>query len=242
MKRLLLAAALFAVQAGVSLAAPILIDNFTDPQFFGVGPGGSNPLTASQGIVTGANSIGGARNITITRTSGNSFDFISTGGIFELNLAAADAGSALVIWDGDTNNTINTTGLSVDLTDGGTNVAFQLFSRSDLVSPVTITVYSGANASSFTYNTPGLGFGLVPFTETFLYFSNFTTIAGTGADFTNVGAITLFIDSSALSRAGADTQIDLIGAVPVPEPSTMLLSGLAIAALGFVRRKRVANT
>lgn len=139
-------------------AAPILIDNFSTDQFFGVGPGGANPISNSQGASTGANSIGGARNATITRLSGSNFNFINlSGGILEFNTAASDTGTGLILWDGGTDN-VNSFGLgNTDLTGSGTNDRFRLLVRSDLVAPVTIVVYTSAtDYSTASFNLPGL--------------------------------------------------------------------------------------
>jgi len=219
-------------------AAPVLVDNFDDAQLVSVGPAGVNPLANSGGVLTGANSIGGARTVTVTRTAGNSFDFVLvSNGIFEFNLAAADAGSALIIWDGDTNPILNENGFGpVDMTDSGTNTHFVAMVRSDLVAPITFTIYSGTgNSSSFTINTPAAGF-VVPFAQYYIPFAAFVNTGGTGGDFSGVTALTALLDGT--NQPGTDFQLDLIGGDRVPEPGTFGLAGLLLGGLVYIARRR----
>jgi len=184
------------------------------------------------------NAIGGARSVIVTRTSGNGFEFVNVAaGLFEFNLGAGDSGSAQIIWDGDTNPALNENGFGpVDLTGGGTNTALIAFVRSDLIAPITFTVYSGAgNYSTFTIGTPGNGFA-VPFAEYYMLFGGFVSGGGTGADFTAVTAIAAFVDGT--SQPGAACQLDLLGTNRVPEPGTFGLAGLMLGSLlVFARRK-----
>lgn len=220
--------------------APIMIDSFNNTIHFasvGFAPG---TLSASSGTLTaGGESVGGARFFTITRT-GDGNDSINVSstlpGTFNFNLAANDIGTGLIIWDGDSNSTIDH-GLSVDLTSGGLNAHIQTSVRSDLVAPVVVTVYSGAgNFSTFTFSSPGLGFAATPYTVLNLAFAGFTVGGGSGANFASVTAVTLFVDGS--STPGLDFQIDYIQASEIPEPATFAVIGLGLAGIGFAGLRR----
>ena len=70
-------------------------------------------------------------------------------------------------------------------------------------------------------------------------FASFSTISGTGADFTNVGAIELEIQGK---FPATDLQLDFIksGTTVIPEPSTVVLTGLGLLAFVLYRRRRRA--
>jgi hypothetical protein len=106
-------------------------------------------------------------------------------------------GQSIITWDGNDGNAavLNGNGLGgINLTSTG-NDTFILGSVSnDLATQVEVRVYSGAaNWSSQTVSIPAGSLELaVPFP-----FLGFATGGGTGADFTNVGAIQLIINSAA---------------------------------------------
>jgi hypothetical protein len=162
-----------------------------------------------------------------------------TGGALTLSLAAADQGYALLTYDGDGNGTLNEAGISpTDVTDGGLNSYIGLSLRSDLSAPITMTFYSGiGNSSSFTLNTPALGFA-VPYTDYLVLMSSFVTQSGTGADFTNITAATLLIDGTSPTSAGVDLQVKNLMATPAPEPASIGLMAAGLAGLYFRRRRK----
>ena len=65
-----------------------------------------------------------------------------------------------------------------------------------------------------------------------LWYSDFTPILGTGADFSNVGAITF----TRFYGAANPVRFDGLETAIVPEPS-VLSFGALMAALGLVRRR-----
>jgi hypothetical protein len=74
----------------------------------------------------------------------------------------------------------------------------------------------------------------------FVAFTDFITQLGLGADFTNLGAFTLFIDGS--NVAGLDLQLNFIAATnPVPEPGTITLAGMGLVLMfgGSRVRRRI---
>lgn len=229
---------LFGVTALAASAAPILIDNFDTSQTLSVAAGGVNPTSVQGFVATGANSIGSLRDVVLTRTSGlGAMDFIvnevGVEGVAQYNSSSAAAGNALLIWDGNGNGLVDPTGLGgVDLTDGGLNTLVQALVRSDLISPMSMTIYTSAgNFSTFAFSSPGGGTGL-PFTVFNLPFVGFVP-TGTGADFSNVGAITLALTGP----TGLDLQLDLLATSEIPEPATFLLSGTALIGLAMLGRR-----
>ena len=244
-------------------AGPIVIDAFgTAQNQITVGPGtpGANPLSANGGIAA-PDALGGARNIGLTRTTGNGQDSVVVGqtpNLFEFSSAAANNSVGRIIWDGDTNGTVNPTGLGgVNLTGGGTNTFLRLQARSDITGTLYITVFTSATSySTVAITLPAAGFGATPFTEYIIPFSSFTQGApanvtsssigfnlgaATGAaNFSNVGAITLYVDGTGGSSAGLDTQIRLLQAdgVVTPEPVTLALAGAGLGLIGLLRRRK----
>jgi hypothetical protein len=157
---------------------------------------------------------------------------VVVGGVFSL-LLGTDPGSGFIIWDGDTNSTVDS-GLLTDLTSAGTNWSLYTSLRSDLVAPVTFTLYSATGSSSYTFSSPGLGFGATPFTNVNIPFTSFVVDTGTGVDFTAVTAITAALSGS--SVPGLDVEIDFVQG-GVPEPATFVLVGTALLCVGLIRRK-----
>ena len=118
--------------------------------------------------------------------------------------------SRLLQYDGiDGSISLDATGLGgVSLTGDATGTPVDpaaglvVFTRSDAAGEtLTITVHSdGSNSSSTTIAVP---LNLTSTEETFVPFSAFSVVSGTGADFTNVGAIeatvTLAVDSDVIA-------------------------------------------
>ena len=254
--------ALAALLATTLSAAPVVIDTFASTQgLVSVGPGTqANPLSNDAGV-SSSSSLGGARNIGVTRVAGDGFDFVNVStNLFEMNSAAADNATGKIIWDGDTNGTVNAaTGLGgVDLTAGGLNTGLRLRARSDVTGTIYITIFTSATSySTVALTLPGQGFGSTPFTEFFLPFATFAlganaTVTSNGvgfnlltatgtANFTSVTAITLLVDGTGPNSAGLDTQIQLLQAdteSSVPEPMTLALAGAGLGVLGILRRRR----
>ncbi|MFN7925226.1 MAG: PEP-CTERM sorting domain-containing protein [Bryobacteraceae bacterium] len=231
-------AALVAMQAN---AATVIIDSFTTTQSVTISGGSSPPnTTADTGVVTGAASAGGARNIMLTRTFGTGTDQskVNSGAapnpdILEFSVAANDLVNLLVLYDGGTDN-VNSQGLNLNLQIAGSNPRFEFLSRSDLAGTVTLTIYSGTGNASASFNLPALGFGATPFTLSSIPYASFA-----GVNFANVKAITLGIQGS----SGLDAQLDILQAKTddappgIPEPATLALTGAGIGALYLKRRR-----
>jgi hypothetical protein len=164
--------------------------------------------------------LGGERDIYVDRTAGNSAIFAESNGA-EGYLSHGQnpgvRGYSLFSWDGlDGNATsVNTDGLGgVNLTDpGGTSDAIALYIRScDLGAPVIVTVYTnGTNWSQATLNVPPSTYNTWFFLN---YATDFTQHGGSGATWTNVGAVTLEIDGR--DTADLDITIDVVAVGPAP--------------------------
>lgn len=171
--------------------------------------------------ITGGGILGGERDISLTLTSGAIVQQQAMNGENTASQSTA-TGNSLLTWDGVDSDasTLDPTGLGgVDLTVGGAeSFAFEIRSSASSPSNHTVTVYTdGANASEATIAIPNL-----PHFETILIpFSDFTTTIGVGADFTNVGAITLFIDLPANFSYSLIKDFSAIAPVPVVSISAM---------------------
>jgi uncharacterized repeat protein (TIGR01451 family) len=156
--------------------------------------------TTASSSVSGAGILGGERDMEIDLTggviAGNTLSATVSSGFFSYSQDATITGMGKLQWDGtDGSPTLNPTGLGgIDLTAGGTQDAFALsLFFDDLPVNMTLEVFTDAgNASSLTLTTPGLLFSSTSFV---LPYRSFTTTLGSGADFSNVGAITLSVGS-----------------------------------------------
>lgn len=192
----LLIAVLLTTLGPVSFAAPThhTLDHFDTPQAL---------LTAQLGTpdassVSGVDILGGERDMQVTVTSAPTANptarVEAADGLLLHSQDSQVTGQSLVQWDGvDGSMTLNDTGLgNYDLTEAGAHNGFGLtVEENDRETNLILTVYSGANASAYTLALPGSQ--TVP-TDYYIPFAAFTTQAGSGADFTKVGAITLLID------------------------------------------------
>ncbi|MFN0172054.1 MAG: PEP-CTERM sorting domain-containing protein [Bryobacteraceae bacterium] len=219
-------------------SAAVLIDNFNTTQNL-LASGVTNPVTDSSGVATAGTSIGDSRFASITRTVGGgtaSLDINSpTAGVFSVSNNNGVVSDPFVLWDGGIDGTISPTGLTgpaADLTGGGANNALRFVSSVDLSgAAVTFRFYTGSlgQFSEITQSLTGGGANL----EYLLPFAAFTATGG-GADFANVGAITMGITGP----AGVDLQMDLVETTnSIPEPATLGLVGAALIGLAYIRRK-----
>lgn len=162
----------------------------------------TNPGATNASVMTGAGILGGEREIQVTLLGGsnNGSDVIGSvsSGSFTLDSGATLDTSTLITWDGtdgDPNNALNPTGLGgVDLTNGGLDDAFLAQGVfSDQPFELVITVYTTAGQ----FSTLTRSFPDIPIPNNFAFlFTDFVPTGG-GADFSNVGAITLMITSLA---------------------------------------------
>lgn len=170
--------------------------------------------------------------LTKTTSAGYSDYTDTTTGAFALSNGANTKSTVLLVWDGkDANaNVINYTGLNgKDLSLNGQRNRINFTYSSDFIENkkvvLTFRVYTDANNASQAvlelYGASGSVLnGSVPF-------SSFTPFLGSGANMSNVGAISLLIDAT--SRNGIDFTIDSIElpctTAPVNTPPTITLVG-----------------
>lgn len=226
------------------LRADILIDPFTDFQYTAIS-GGPVGFQSSWDAISAGSILGSEREIYIERTSANSGSIsMDVDGSFTGALAYASSpatrGRGIIVYDGaDTNGAIDYTGLGgIDLTDAGQYLGVALSTTSDLGATVRFTIYTDATHYS-TFTNSILADPTFTFQSYFTRFADFSA-AGVdgGADFSNVGAITVELDGT--STPGTDIGIDYFAAT-VPEPSGAMLiffSGMMLMFRGRRHSRR----
>jgi uncharacterized repeat protein (TIGR01451 family) len=154
------------------------------------------PGVATSVSTGGTDIIGLRRDLAVLRLEGAGIASIGVaGGV--ATLAVADTtpdsrGEATITWDGDSDpNVLSPSGLGgVDLTVSSHSGFRVLVSTASAGTELVFTVYTDAgNASRAARRLPTIG---AP-TAVFVPFSSFRAIAGSGADFTSVGAIELVL-------------------------------------------------
>ena len=139
--------------------------------------------------------------------------------------APASDGQLWFEWDGlDNTPVIGQTGLGgIDLTEGGTQDAFsvQILLNTQATASLGFLVHTDANNYSIIQFAAPTGAS----TQT-IRFTDFSALAGSGAEFTNVGALSFFSDVGV-----PDANIQFGTFQTVPEPSTGLLVALGVLGL-----------
>jgi hypothetical protein len=238
--------------AGLSTAAPIVIDDFSVSQTLTVSGGSGLRNATPNGALAG---IGGQREFSVTRSAGTGSGQLDSNNLTPgfLSFASSDTSDAqfLVVWDGantaaspsaSLDSLTNLTfGLgNVDLTDGGTNsyLRFRADADNNGDIPVTIRIYQSLNkyVQASAIVAGDIGFTLENHDLLYTSFVGFGLGPGeTALDvIRNANAIALFGNPPVAS----DMSIDFVQAGAIPEPTTLTLLGSAILALGFVRRRR----
>lgn len=234
-------AACVVLSGGQQLRADFFVDTFDTFQTTNVNFAPSGYKSAFS-FKAAAEAVGGERDMLVERTG--------TSGLvrFDVNnsyLGAASfasgptvPGRGTLTWDGaDGLSTTNVTGLGgVDLTQSGANDKFLLRLISDLGATLTIKAYTdAANFSMASVAVPtNLSFIL---THQGILFSSFTIGGGSGANFANIGAISMEVDGT--GNPGTDVVFDyVITTALVPEPSSAALWLLGATGLACARRRR----
>ena len=173
--------------------------------------------TSASSSAAAPEALGGERDLFVELTGGTGrIELLANAFAPGMLIFAADpsaVGRRVVSWDGADGNgaSLSPAGLGgIDVTEDGANIALRLIMGADHSEGVaTLYIYTdAANYSTASVSIPNTGTGaadvrvLVPFEE-------FVAAAGSGADFTNVGAIQLEIEG----LAAVDGQIDDLGMI-----------------------------
>lgn len=233
------AAVIFSVLLVVlpSTSEALIIDHFNVNQILTL----SAPGSISSSVLGGA-ILGGERDISLNLISGIggvSIDSNISGlSILDQSGNSTVKAKSTITWDGiDGSSALDPIGLGgADLTESGASSGLGLgVVFDDLPAKLELSVYTNAgNWSKATLNLPGL---ILSPTNYIISFASFVTQAGTGADFSNVGAVSMLIDATI--APGTDLQIDFLNTVNlVPEPGTMMLIGIGLIGVYGVSRKK----
>lgn len=212
--------------------------------------------------------LGGYRDLVADLVGSNGFGVPSAtaevgGGGYSFSTTSGDKGIGRIQWDGQDNSAnlaaegLKVAGVGANLIhqvgcpDGGCNTFVATVLEADLGFQYSIGVYSdAANYVVLTSNT------LFPIGSAYLSTYDFAWFAlptgdyflgglpfhidkfGTGADFTNVGAIEFVVNSD-----GATTAVDLAldSIRKVPEPGTLALLGIGLLGATLAGRRRKAG-
>lgn len=179
--------------------------------------GSSLGPTSASSSVAAPESLGGERDLFVELTGGTGrIELLANSFAPSVLTYASDpaaVGRRVVSWDGTDGDgaALAATGLGgLDLTEGGANVGMRLVMGADQDNGVaTLTVYTDAgNYSQATVPIPNTGTGVAG-APVIIRLQDFVTVAGSGADFTDVGAIQLEITGV----AAVDGQIDDLGMI-----------------------------
>lgn len=205
---IVLAASLF-LSLSAQKGRALTIDNFDGTAQLEV-----DPATPAAGVVVAdPGAVGGRRSIEALLTEGPrelSVDLF--GGVFSHSQASLVKGDTLVVWDGnDTLDEVDFDGLGgVDIAqDGSTAIKLKLlFSDSTPARPLdlTVRVYDASSPSGQAWSLGTITLDR-PYDDEYLTIP-FTSFNEGGADLSNVGAITLFVNGISLA---SDVTIDWIG-------------------------------
>jgi len=181
----------------------------------------SPPLPASQpSVLLDANVIGGERDLFVELTQGtdpySSVSLLSAAGLLRLSSDSIVTGNARIAWDGVDNSAlgVNPRGLGgIDLTaaNGNTMTGIALTSGADHPNAlIKLRVYKDANNwSEFLTQVPQTPGGAATQQAIFNFADQPVASQGTGADFRDVGALTLTFEGV----SAVDGQISLVNVV-----------------------------
>ncbi|MEQ8849359.1 SdrD B-like domain-containing protein [Botrimarina sp.] len=213
----------------------ITVDDFTAVQDVTATRGMGDPGAVSNSGTVDAGSIaGGEQDLFVEVTDGlgdvRGRSGFNNGAAMVLSLASDSGvnGRLVATWDGDDNDgaAVSHTGLSLDLLQSGVNSAFALNLAADQVDGTLILrAFSGAgNVSEATIELTDVdGLGTPVDTDgtidgdaaeaVSVAFADFSTTAGSGADFSSLTALQLELDFTDPGENGLDAEVEVLGVV-----------------------------
>ena len=227
--------------------AQVLIDSFTTAQGPNADPPGGPPPISSTADTGGADILGGERDLAMNRVSGTgTVTGEVTGGFFEFDAPALTRGEATLTWDGndDDPDALDPVGLGgVDLTATGQSGFRLTVDAADAGVELIVRVFTdGANHSQAGRL---VATAIAATTDVFIPFSELRTVAGAGADLTDVGAVVLVVrgEDVAATLANLETAGPLLAVEKVDlDPNTEAPIGASQVPAGATIRYRVTLT
>ena len=199
----------------------VVIDSFsTTTQTAGAAyPSG----TTGSSYSTATDAVGGARDMFVQLTSAHGSVSLgadsTTPDALDFSTSFGAVGIGQITWQGQATGAWatapglmrNPTGLNhLDLTSAGASTGIEPTLGADHAGTAVLTIYTnGGDSSSATIAIPDPTNGATT-QQVFVPFSSFATAAGSGADFTNVGAIQLVLSGPAAMDAEV-ANIDAVG-------------------------------
>jgi len=234
----LLAVSLMSILAPCAAFATMYIDHFDDP----VGGQSLTQTTAGTSATfvsgLGASAMGGSRYVEVTKTGefGGSHSVNINNSAYPSVMAdsmqAGTSGFSRLIWDGNSNNTIDYTMPLIDFTQGGINSAIAIrILFNDMPGKITLNFGDGTVNNNYTLTAPDYS---NPFPiDIIIPFS-----AWTGVDFTQIRGGGMLVDL----LQSEDLLIDFVApGCPVPEPGTLALLGVGMLCLAVYGKRRINN-
>jgi len=215
--------------ADIAIVDKIVIDTFnTTQQVVNANFPGATPNSS---ILAAPEALGGERDVFVDATAGSisvSANGTPKPGELVFDVGAGANGKRVVSYDGlDGSASLNSTGLNnLDLTSAGSANAFRFQIGGEAGTRLTIRVYSGANASSREVAIPTTS-GANATADLIVPFSDFTSLAGSGANFASIGAIEIEV-------TGPDAADAIVNTFSTVGPSTrqVNLANLTAMAIG----------
>lgn len=181
-------------------AAAVVVDNFETDQAAVDDPPGGNATSVSE--ATPDDILGDNRDLRSARVAGSgTVSSVVTAGSFDFTISDTTPdteGQGVITWDGDTDpNTFDPVGLANQDLTAMNHSAFRVrVENATAGAEIMVQVFTdGSNASLSFLVLPAVG----ATQDFFMPFSEFIISAGLGADFTDVGAITMSVQGTEAS-------------------------------------------